>query len=401
MARTFKGELSATQVVLGLVHEFEHVHEPGASVAAVGTAVKRRFKRSRFDGATAHKMLPQHAKRGLALRLNADEDQPPRAEDCYRLLDPGRGIVEDLMYAAPIAEPRRRDAVHARLALCDQQRLPALIARTEGEIVVWEKAFADYKKDFLKGIAGQGDWRTDMDNLQLEFLSNSSMSMVHRLGRVAEQLTSISAKAGRGSVDVVTEAFCEDGELSASMAVLAVVVRNPGVDVALITGALAEHFEFAPFTRTTSPHALETLERHRLVSVERRRGPRSRRKSMRAGDRVYPTEKGVLWLDTWMYAKPIEEIPPVRDLVCARLELCQPQDLPRVIKQVEAEAQVFATASAEHRHNLQDRKQLLAPGRFRTQIEVVQLEYLAERAIERTHHLLHIKEELETYPEAS
>jgi DNA-binding PadR family transcriptional regulator len=385
MARTYKGELSSTHALLGLLAE-----QPGASASTIGSELKKRFQRARYDSATAYKMLPKHAERGLVQRIDAAEDMPSRADDRYVLLDPGRLIVEDLMYAAPVAEPPRRDALYARLKLCRPQRLPALIARKEGEIVVLESAFLEYKDELLRREANQGDWRTEMDVVQLDYLSQSTLSKIHRLRRVIDQLREISGTAGQGSADVMTNAFCEDGELSASIAVLAVVTGNPNAEVSTIARELCERFGFAPFTSRTAYNAIETLEAHGLVWRH------ARSKKVRAEDRVEPTDEGAAALEEWMYTVPVD-VPPVRDSLCGRLELCQPENLPRVTTQVTNEAAVFAEAFVAHRNNLRACEKLLAPGNFRAEIDVVQLEYRAQYALDRTRRLHHVKERLETF----
>lgn len=386
MARTYEGELSSTQAMVGLLAE-----QPEASASTIASELKKRFKRARFDSAAAYKMLPQYARRGIVERVDTAEDMPSRPDDRYVLLNPGRLIVEDLMYAAPIAEPPRRDTLCARLELCGPQRLPALIARKEGKITVLENAFVVYKKELLKREADPGDWRTEMDIVQLDYLSKSTLSDVRRLRRVVERLQAISGRAGQGSADVITSAFCEDGELSASIAVLAVVVGNPGAEVSTIARELCERFGFAPFTSKTAYNALETLEGHGLVW---RHAPHSRK--IRAKDRVEPTDDGATVLEEWMYAAPVD-VPPVRDPLCGRLELSQPENLRRVITQITDESTVFAEASATHRHNLHDHEKLLAPGNFRAEIDVLKLEYRAEYALERARRLRHVTERLETF----
>jgi DNA-binding PadR family transcriptional regulator len=90
----------------------------------------------------------------------------------------------------------------------------------------------------------------------------------------------------------------------------------------------------------------------------------------RAGVPVYePTPTGIEHFRVWMWASIAT--PPVREELHAKIALCQPGDLPRMIDLVQAATLVCLGKLQDLNSETQRRRRLADPRRFSTQMDVV------------------------------
>jgi DNA-binding PadR family transcriptional regulator len=115
------------------------------------------------------------------------------------------------------------------------------------------------------------------------------------------------------------------GELSASMAVLGLVIEEPK-DASCVAQRLSERFRPARFAPSTAHMTLPRLEAQGLV----RRVPRSDASDSSQG-RYEATEEGIEHFRRWLRTSPAV-LPPLREALHARIDLSQPADLERVIE---------------------------------------------------------------------
>lgn len=117
--------------------------------------------------------------------------------------------------------------------------------------------------------------------------------------------------------------------------VLGLLVESPASCYQL-DGQLRERFSAFEYATGTARHAVERLSDEGLVRVAGSRRP-SASTGVRAATTYEVTLAGLQHFEGWMRASV--PLPPVREELDARIALCRPEDLPRMIEIVrEAEA---------------------------------------------------------------
>lgn len=144
-------------------------------------------------------------------------------------------------------------------------------------------------------------------------------------------------------------------ELPGSMAVLGIVIERPGATVSQIGQCLGRRFHRARFARSTAHSALP-----RLAHSGRVRRTHVAAGSDRSLDRYEATGRGLEAFRAWMFETP-SATPALREAMYGRIELCRPQDLPRLIEMVRREEAVsddlYRQATwrlRQHRHEQAD-----------------------------------------------
>lgn len=115
------------------------------------------------------------------------------------------------------------------------------------------------------------------------------------------------------------------GELSASMAVLGLVIEEPE-DASCVAQRLSERFRPARFAPSTAHMTLPRLEAQGYV----RRIPWPEARSSSA-HRYEATKEGIEHFRGWLRTSPAA-LPALREALHARIDLSQPTDLERVIE---------------------------------------------------------------------
>jgi len=123
-------------------------------------------------------------------------------------------------------------------------------------------------------------------------------------------------------------------ELSGSMAVLGIVIEQPGDTVSHIGRCLGERFTRARFARSTAHSSLP-----RLAHSGRVRCTHLAPGDDRSLDRYEATTDGVEAFRSWMFEMPSAR-PALREAMYGRIELCRLEDLPRLIEMVRREEAV-------------------------------------------------------------
>jgi hypothetical protein len=157
-------------------------------------------------------------------------------------------------------------------------------------------------------------------------------------------------------------------ELPGSMAVLGIVIEQPDDTVSHVGQCLGERFSRARFARSTAHSALPRLARNGRV----------RRTHLAPGtdrslDRYEATSKGVEAFRAWMFESPSAR-PALREAMYGRIELCRPEDLPRLIELVRKEEAVSDDLYRQALWRLrQQRLKKAAVGDYRRKIREVLL----------------------------
>ena len=123
-------------------------------------------------------------------------------------------------------------------------------------------------------------------------------------------------------------------ELPGSMAVLGIVIEQPGDTVSHIGHCLGERFTRARFARSTAHSSLPRLAHSGRVRCTHLAPGRDR-----SLDRYEATTDGVEAFRSWMFEMPSAR-PALREAMYGRIELCRPEDLPRLIEMVRQEEAV-------------------------------------------------------------
>lgn len=123
-------------------------------------------------------------------------------------------------------------------------------------------------------------------------------------------------------------------ELPGSMAVLGLVIEQPNDTVSHIGQCLGRRFHRARFARSTAHSALP-----RLAHLGRVRRTHLEQGNDRSLDRYEATAEGVAAFQAWMFEAPGAR-PALREAMYGRIELCRPEDLPRLIKMARREEAV-------------------------------------------------------------
>ncbi len=121
------------------------------------------------------------------------------------------------------------------------------------------------------------------------------------------------------------------GELPGSMAVLGLVIEQPGETVSHIGQCLGERFHRSRFARSTAHSALP-----RLARLGRVRPTHIEQGNDRSLDRYEATAEGIEAFRAWMFELPSAR-PALREAMYGRIELCRPEDLPRLIEMMRQE----------------------------------------------------------------
>lgn len=121
------------------------------------------------------------------------------------------------------------------------------------------------------------------------------------------------------------------GELPGSMAVLGIVIEQPNETVSHVRYCLGQRFSRSRFARSTAHSSLPRLAH--LGRVRRTHLAPGRDRSL---DRYEATTKGIEAFHAWMFELP-SAAPALREAMYGRIELCQAQDLPRLIEMVRRE----------------------------------------------------------------
>jgi DNA-binding PadR family transcriptional regulator len=124
MSTFSSGGLTPRMMVLGLV-----VQQPD-TVAGVARRLADQFASARFPKSSAHNNLPSLEQNGY-VRLIADGEEPSLHR--YEATAQGLARFREWLRESSISPPVLRDAVHAKLELCEQEDLPGLIRVLEDE----------------------------------------------------------------------------------------------------------------------------------------------------------------------------------------------------------------------------------------------------------------------------
>ncbi len=123
-------------------------------------------------------------------------------------------------------------------------------------------------------------------------------------------------------------------ELPGSMAVLGIVIEQPNDTVSHIGHCLGQRFTRSRFARSTAHSSLP-----RLAHSGRVRRTHLERGNDRSLDRYEATAEGIDAFRAWMFELPSAK-PALREAMYGRIELCRPEDLPRLIAMVRREEAV-------------------------------------------------------------
>jgi hypothetical protein len=132
-------------------------------------------------------------------------------------------------------------------------------------------------------------------------------------------------------------------QLSGSMVVLGLVIEQPNQTVTHIAQCLDRRFARSRFAPSTAHNALPQMAdaKHKRVcrTYEAPGDDRSE-------DRYEATDEGVEAFEAWMFEMP-NTTPVLREAMYGRIELCQPEHLPRLIKMARREE---AIADDQYQH---------------------------------------------------
>jgi DNA-binding PadR family transcriptional regulator len=191
MARTYKGELPAKMVVLGLV-----VERPGETVSTIAQRLGERFDYAQWSGSTAHNTLPQLAKQDLARRVYMAPGTR-RALDRYEATQKGLAAFRRWRRSCSIAPVALREAVHGQIELSEPEDLTAIIDGLRREQEVCTKALVACRtrlQSFEAAGPDPGDWKTEARAAVLMDQGLIWHSRVRRLARLRRRLEVIRAK---------------------------------------------------------------------------------------------------------------------------------------------------------------------------------------------------------------
>ena len=141
------------------------------------------------------------------------------------------------------------------------------------------------------------------------------------------------------------------GELSASMAVLGLVIEEPE-NASCVAQRLSERFRPARFAPSTAHMTLPRLEAQGFV-----RRVASRDASDCQQGRYEATEEGVEHFRGWLRQSPAA-LPALREALHARIDLSQPADLERVIEITDRERRACERECAAARGRLEEARQV-------------------------------------------
>jgi hypothetical protein len=157
-------------------------------------------------------------------------------------------------------------------------------------------------------------------------------------------------------------------DLPGSMAVLGLVIEQPDATVSHIGQCLGQRFHRSRFARSTAHSALPRLAH--LGRVHRTHLEQGNDRSL---DRYEATPEGVEAFHAWMFEEPGAR-PALREAMYGRIELCRPEDLPRLIEMVRREEAVSDDMYREATWKLrQQRLKKTAPHDYARQIREVLL----------------------------
>ena len=145
---------------------------------------------------------------------------------------------------------------------------------------------------------------------------------------------------------------------------LGLVIEQPGLSAKAAGPILSQRFASARFHPTAAHGALKQLSKDELVDCTYR-AP-GRRRSL---DEFQANQGGLKVFRAWMYDIPEDgELeggarlggkPSIREAMYGRIELCRPEELPRLIELAQSEQKVsaalFTEASAKLRRHLESR----------------------------------------------
>jgi hypothetical protein len=118
------------------------------------------------------------------------------------------------------------------------------------------------------------------------------------------------------------------------MAVLGIVIEQPNDTVSHVGRCLGQRFTRSRFARSTAHSSLP-----RLAHSGRVRRTHLAPGKDRSLDRYEVTTEGIEAFRTWMFELP-SATPALREAMYGRIELCRPEDLPRLIEMVRQEEAV-------------------------------------------------------------
>ena len=143
------------------------------------------------------------------------------------------------------------------------------------------------------------------------------------------------------------------GELSASLAVLGLLIEEPDTP-SRVGQRLAERFRSAQFAPSTAHMTLPRLESQGLVRLlpdPQHEEEESKRQRYEA------TDKGVERFRRWLRTAP-DALPTMREALHARIDLARPEDLDRVIEIVTREQQACEREYASAHGRLAEARQM-------------------------------------------
>src|SRR5437763_13088426 len=138
------------------------------------------------------------------------------------------------------------------------------------------------------------------------------------------------------------------GELSASMAVLGLVIEEPR-DASCVAQRLSDRFRPARFAPSTAHMTLPRLEAQGFV----RRAPANGS----SHTRYEATEEGVEHFRTWLRTSPTGP-PALREALHARIELSEPGDLEQLIEITDRERRTCEREYAAARGRVEEARQV-------------------------------------------
>jgi hypothetical protein len=113
MAPARRGDLTASMVILGLIVK------QSDTAAGVSARLVSQFPSARWPRTTSHKGLSALLERGFVRIIDADEGTLDR----YEATRQGEVEFTAWLRASPAMPPALRDAIHIKLALCEDQDL--------------------------------------------------------------------------------------------------------------------------------------------------------------------------------------------------------------------------------------------------------------------------------------
>jgi DNA-binding PadR family transcriptional regulator len=192
MAPTYKGQLPAGKVVLGLL-----IARPNATASLIAQLMGERFDFARFLPSAAYNELKRFVEHGQAVRTYEDPDPGRDALDRYEATPEGEREFVEWLHATTVAPLLLREAVYGRVMLGEPDDLPIIIRGICNEERVCQREFRACRKSLEgieAGIHNATDWRYEARAAVMDDMGLVWLSRLRRLARLRRNLQRIYDK---------------------------------------------------------------------------------------------------------------------------------------------------------------------------------------------------------------